>query len=110
MSAYLNGTPMATQSQQIAVGGAVQALNTITTQLNSPAITALATSAAQVLPLTPWGALPAQGQQPLAVMNPNAYGAPVIYSKPFYKNIGLMVGAGAGLLVVGLLLFKFRPR
>lgn len=94
---------------QIAVGGAVQALNTITQQLNSPPITALTTSAAQALPLTPWGALPAQGQQPLAVINPNAYQVPVVYAKPFYQNVWLMAGVIGGLGLVGLTLFKLRP-
>ncbi len=105
---------MATQqiqptSQQVAVGGAVQALNTITQQLNSPAITALSTSAAAALPLTPWGALPVNGASPLAVINPNAYGVPIVYAQPFYKNVGLMVGMGVGLLAVGFTLFKLRP-
>ncbi len=105
---------MATQqiqptNQQAVAGGAVQVLNTITQQLNSPAITALSTSAAAALPLTPWGALPVNGQQPLAVINPNAYQVPVVYARPFYHNVGLMVGMGVGLLAVGFTLFKLRP-
>ncbi len=97
-------------NQQVAVGGAVQALNTITQQLNSQPITALSTSAAQALPLTPWGALPAQGQAPLAVINPNQYMPPIVYAQPFYKNTWLMAGVGAGLLLVGFTLFKLRPK
>ena len=96
-------------SQQIAVSGAVQALNTITQQLNSAPITALSTSAAAALPLTPWGALPVQGASPLAVVNPNALQAPIIYAAPFYKNVWLMAGLGLGLAAVGVALIKFRP-
>ena len=94
---------------QLAVTGAMQALTTITQPLNSQPITALTTAANQALPLTPWGALPAQGQQPLAVINPNAYQPPVVYAKPFYHNVWLMAGVIGGLGLVGLTLFKLRP-
>lgn len=94
----------------LAITGAMQTLNTVTRPLNSAPINALTTTAANVLPATPWGALPAQGQQPLAVVNPNQYNAPVIYAKPFYHNVWLMAGIGAGLLLTGITLFKLRPK
>lgn len=108
------GSPMPTQqiqpnNTQAVAGGAMTMLNTISTQLNSPAMTAVTGAAAAVLPMTPWGALPAQGQQPLAVINPNQYQVPYVYARPFYKNTWLMAGVGLGLLAVGFTLFKFRP-
>ena len=96
-------------NQQVAAGGAISILNTITQSLPTGVAASLPAQGASQLPYSPQGALPVYGAQPLAVMNPSAY-RPGYYGQPqpFYQNRWLMAGVGLAAIVTIFSVWKLR--
>lgn len=96
-------------NQQIAAGGAISVLNTITQSLPTGVAASLPAQGSSPLPLSPQGALPVFGAQPLAVINPSTY-SPGYYGQPvpFYQNRWLMAGVGLAAVVTVFSIWKLR--